>query len=103
MYVFPVFKVPEMLIYVVNRVHWLRARAQQQRWGEEVVLVRYEMQWTVRSFIHKMEQWDGRAVGVKEAGAVAYAARQSAVWRALAQNANRSFAAANSSYRSIAI
>ena len=29
---------------LVKRVHWLRARAQKDRWSEECMLVRYEME-----------------------------------------------------------
>jgi hypothetical protein len=41
----------------VQRVHWLRARAQKARWQEEVTLLGYEMQWTVRYYMHMSERW----------------------------------------------
>ena len=38
-------------------VHWLRLQAQRNQWREEFLLVTYEMQWTVRYFIHHSQQW----------------------------------------------
>jgi hypothetical protein len=41
----------------VQRVHWLRARAQKNRWQEEFTLVKYEMEWTSRFFLYRAEEW----------------------------------------------
>lgn len=42
----------------VRRIHWLRARAQLMRWKEQVTLISYEMQWTVRYFSYMSHKWD---------------------------------------------
>ncbi|KAF8962368.1 hypothetical protein BDZ97DRAFT_1759410 [Flammula alnicola] len=39
------------------RVNWLRARAQNNRWAEELNLTKHEMQWTVRWYVHMAEKW----------------------------------------------
>lgn len=86
---------------LVQRVHWLRGRAQKLRWEEEVILVGYEMQWTVRFFVHKQEVWERRRVmanGNQATGPAAYAARKAAMWGWMAQDANHSFIRANSGY-----
>ncbi|KAF8150124.1 hypothetical protein B0H34DRAFT_826383 [Crassisporium funariophilum] len=60
-----------------KHVHWLRARALNHRWHEEVVLVTYEMQWTVRYFLHQCKQWqEGADNPDVSAGARSYAVRQ---------------------------
>jgi hypothetical protein len=85
-----------MIIYLVQRVHWLHARVRRLRWQEEVVLVGYEMQWTVCYFLHNMQVWENR----RDAGAgpAAYAARKSAMWHSMACNADHLFSTVNSSY-----
>ncbi|KAF8170801.1 hypothetical protein BJ912DRAFT_860947 [Pholiota molesta] len=77
-----------------RRVHWLRARAQHERWREERTLVRYEMEWTVRYFLFKSKGWLEAAENRRRSptlGATAYAHRQSASWRQLALKADRAF------------
>jgi hypothetical protein len=92
-----------LLIYsIVQRVHWLRARAQFLRWQEEVTLINYEMQWTVRFFIHKSRSWAeivDRANSPK-AGGLAYARRKHAMWEGLARKADRTFTLLNAAYKS---
>jgi hypothetical protein len=68
----------------VNRVHWLRARAQKQRWAEEFTLVGYEMTWTVNYFLHQSAIWEDRGNTAHKPGAVAYAAKKAAMWRSMA-------------------
>ena len=76
----------------VKRVHWLHARAQKHRWHEEVILVMYEMQWTVRYFLHRSQTWQKGAEGhTISASGQAYALRQSALWRKLADVADSVF------------
>ena len=83
----------------VQRVHWLRARAQNGRWNEETILVGYEMRWTVRYFLHKAEQWDHLGAGNESSGLApgpaAYAARKAAMWRWVASKAKKHFVRAN--------
>ena len=64
-----------------------------KRWNEEVILVGYEMEWTVRYFLHQAEVWKHRGTIVaidvtSQAGRRAYAARKSAMWQGLALVAN---------------
>ena len=75
--------IPEhhFLYSLVKCIHWLRAQAQKDRWHEEVVLVTYEMQWTVCYFIDRRNKWkEGAECLTMSPGAVAYASRQSNVW-----------------------
>jgi hypothetical protein len=81
---------------IVQRVHWLRARAQSGRWNEEVILVTYEMQWTVRYFLHQAQRWDHLAASEDEGGRsacgpAAYARRKAAMWRWLALKGRKRF------------
>jgi hypothetical protein len=84
---------------VVQRVHWLRARAQKNRWQEELILVGYEMEWTTRYFLHRAGNW--KAMLVQEdlpVGPKAYAARQAAQWEDLAFDAEQAFRIVNRKY-----
>lgn len=83
-------------MFVVQRVHWLRARAQKHRWEEEVVLVGHEMEWTVRYFLYNKKLWNGQK-GC-QGGAGAYAARAAAMWHAMAKQAEDKFTSVNISY-----
>ncbi|KIM39386.1 hypothetical protein M413DRAFT_74977, partial [Hebeloma cylindrosporum] len=88
----------------VKRVHWLRARAQEMRWQEEVILVEHEMEWTVRYFLHKMDYWRAPPPPDREppsSGAAAYAARKCAMWHDLALYADKSFKNVNINYKSL--
>ncbi|KAF9546258.1 hypothetical protein CPC08DRAFT_649119 [Agrocybe pediades] len=104
-------------LMMVDRVHWLRARAQADRWREERLLVTYEMQWTVRSFLHKCTNWRkaceptapvlgapgvlAKASAPRDSpGARAYAERQANTWLALAVLSDRQFKIANKYYKS---
>lgn len=81
---------------LVQRIHWLRARAQLHRWGEEKVLVQYEMQWTVRYFLNEAKNWNKISLNSNlSPGAIAYAARQTATWLSRAAEANNAFKLAN--------
>jgi hypothetical protein len=68
------------------------------RWGEEVMLVGYEMVWTIRHFAHNMEVWEQRGKDGEHPGATAYAARKAAMWGGMAADADRAFAMVNNSY-----
>lgn len=77
----------------VRRIHWLRGRASAQRWAEETMLVPYEMQWTVRYFMHKSNFWDSELCRgtTLTAGARAYAERKKMMWRHMAEFADKEF------------
>lgn len=82
----------------VNRVHWIRARAQRNRWKEEYTLVEYEMQWTVRYYLHCAKGWESRALSSREAGdagATSYAYRKQNMWIGMAQSADSQFSLVN--------
>jgi hypothetical protein len=84
---------------LVTRIHWLRARAQKDRWHEEVVLVTYEMQWTVRFFLHRTTKWEEAACTVAVSpGAKAYALRQAKMWKTLAESADKVFESTTCDY-----
>ncbi|KXN85431.1 hypothetical protein AN958_11167 [Leucoagaricus sp. SymC.cos] len=82
-----------------NRIHYIHARAQKMRWEEEVILVKYEMEWTARFFIYQSVLWKGRHQEANTAGVAAYAARKSAIWYSMAKIADASFATANEDYK----
>jgi len=87
--------------FLVQRVHWLRARAQHHRWQEEKTLLRYEMQWTVRYFLYESEKWKKHCDSDCSPGAKAYASRQSATWAGRAVSANSKFAKLTPSHVSL--
>ena len=89
-------------IFTVRRVHWLRARAQKHRWDEECTLVRYEMEWTVRYFLHKNRFWQSAPTAdlTQVPGQAAYAHRKAAMWDKLARDADHSFKNINKNYKS---
>ena len=90
------------ICFPVQRVHWLQARAQKDRWMEELLLVKYEMQWSTRYFLHKARQWQDRFhIPDTDAGPKAYAAQQSSQWKYLALGADAMFRLANSEYTSL--
>lgn len=83
----------------VQRIHWLRARAQWYRWKEETQLVQYEMQWTVRYFLHESHRWKERSLNPSVLdGPKAYAARQSDIWYGRAAAADKYFKLSNKSH-----
>lgn len=67
-------------------------------------MVRYEMQRTVRFFLHKSNYWaqalspEGRNLSP---GAAAYANRKLVMWRDLARYADQSFKNVNINYKSL--
>ncbi|KAF8149042.1 hypothetical protein B0H34DRAFT_758043 [Crassisporium funariophilum] len=84
-----------------KHVHWLRARALNHRWHEEVVFVTYEMQWTVCYFLHQCKQWqEGADDPDVSAGARSYAVRQVRRWRQFADGANLVFTRTTDHYLS---
>ncbi|KAF8799621.1 hypothetical protein BYT27DRAFT_7227787 [Phlegmacium glaucopus] len=79
-------------VHEFKQVHWLRARAQKNRWKEEQILVGYEMEWSVRYFLYRAKVWEERCnVAALSPGAIAYAARQNARWQQVAVAAESLF------------
>ncbi|KAF8805732.1 hypothetical protein BYT27DRAFT_7224692 [Phlegmacium glaucopus] len=81
-----------------RQVHWLRAHAQKNRWEEELILVTYEMQWTVCYFVQAHEWTSGLPNVDVSASAKVYAARQETIWQRLALAADWAFWQVNSQY-----
>ncbi|KAG1721336.1 hypothetical protein EDB19DRAFT_1646559, partial [Suillus lakei] len=74
--------------------HWLRAKALQDRWKEEMILVQLEMDWTCNCFLWKATQWGDRMQEslVKHLlGHACYLGRQSQMYSLLAQAAQAAF------------
>ena len=89
-----------LLIYKVFRVHWLRARAQKQRWAEELILVKHEMQWTLNFYMYTAQRWQTRRdmpqpewerQSRPNRGRRAYAEKQIAMWNSLAEVSENAF------------
>lgn len=90
------FTLPSLQLYTINivyRVHWLRAKAKRDRAYEQTVLVPSEMDWTVAYFRHRAKVWSARqdSISVNQAGHMAYAAKQLAMWDAFAARAHLEF------------
>ncbi|KAH9477050.1 hypothetical protein JR316_0010966 [Psilocybe cubensis] len=45
---------------LIFRLNWLRARAQRNRWQEELALTKKEMEWTVRFYVYMAKTWCAR-------------------------------------------
>ncbi|KAG1720913.1 uncharacterized protein EDB91DRAFT_1256780 [Suillus paluster] len=76
------------------RVNWLRTKALRDRWNEEVILVKHEMQWSINFFNHKAKQWLSHmdtATSAGLTGHTCYAARQSHIYHQLAGHAEDTF------------
>ncbi|KAG1839869.1 hypothetical protein C8R48DRAFT_621358, partial [Suillus tomentosus] len=76
------------------RVHWLRAKALKDRWAEEMLLVRHEMDWTCNFFLHKAAEWKCLGAVAKEdnkQGSMAYTGRQEKIYESLLEEARQAF------------
>lgn len=76
------------LIPLVYRVNWLKAKARVDRWEEEFILVKNEMQWTILWFRHHANLWKERSErndGNLPMGHKAYAVKQQKLYNAFAE------------------
>ncbi|KAF9490610.1 hypothetical protein BDN71DRAFT_1592744 [Pleurotus eryngii] len=73
-----------------NRVLYLKSRALASCWREELLLVKYEMEWTVRYFKHNHDIWVDQSSN-SSPGAKAYAQRKAAQYLRQAQVAEGEF------------
>lgn len=87
-----------LLMNLVYRVHWLKARARRDRCQEEVAIVRREMDSVCRAFHHWENEWQERArtsavvdPDALHAGQAAYACRLSHMWSVMAKDAQLRF------------
>jgi hypothetical protein len=74
---------------IVNRVHWLRAKAQLERWQEEQYSIRNEAVWVPAYFHAKAEcwrSWIALATQAKLPGHMAYASRQAHAWEEMSRS-----------------
>lgn len=83
------------LIYLVYRVNWLRAKSRVDRWNEELLLVKHEMEWTTLWFQHQANKWSEhskRNDNDLPKGHKAYASKQQKLWSAFYKKASERFA-----------
>ncbi|THU86296.1 hypothetical protein K435DRAFT_868422 [Dendrothele bispora CBS 962.96] len=74
------------------KVNYLRAKARWDRWKEEKVLVKKEMEWRVAWFDHAQEVWMEREMSADlSKGAKVYAAVQAEKWRMFAWRSRLAF------------
>ena len=72
----------------------------EDRWEEELTLVKYEMEWTARFFGYRANQWQKRFLQADlQSGPKAYVAQQAAQWSQMASNAHQLFEKVNGDYQ----
>ncbi|KAI9428667.1 hypothetical protein BJY52DRAFT_1200843 [Lactarius psammicola] len=75
-----------------NRVHWLRAKAQFQRWMEEQASLHNEAEWVSAYFYAKAEQWKvlmSKVAQRSQHGHKAYASQQMYLWEELSRSSEK--------------
>ena len=80
--------------HTVYRVNWLRAKARYARWCEEEVLLRTEMDSSMRWHRHQNSEWLRRVESANSAGLPgheAYARKQAFLWGRLFGKAEGTF------------
>jgi hypothetical protein len=80
--------------YLVYRVNWLRAKARVDRWQEELILVKHEMQWTILWFQNQADLWRERSEredGNLPIGHKAYAKKQQKLWNMFQKKSSERF------------
>jgi len=80
----------------VYRVHWLKAKAQRDRWKEEIKFLYHEMDFCVNFMEHQEGLWNDRtsdasANSPADSGLHCYAMRQAGMWRTMAAQARQEF------------
>ena len=78
----------------VYHINWLRVKAQQDRWYEELKLVQNEMKFIVLWFQHQKWEWERRQNGSKADGCEGhriYACRQVDLWQRFEERAKKQF------------
>ncbi|KAI9443671.1 hypothetical protein BJY52DRAFT_1102431, partial [Lactarius psammicola] len=76
----------------VNRVHWLRAKAQFQRWMEEQASLHNEAEWVPAYFHAKAEQWKvliSKVAQRSQHGHKSYASQQMYLWEELSRSSEK--------------
>ena len=76
----------------VYRIHWIHARAQRNRWSEELNLTEHEMEWTVRFYMYMAKLWASqRDANAGDPGLCAYAEQLMDMWNELGRIVDRLF------------
>lgn len=107
MYVIFIFNKPYLyhlfnLNFTVYRIHWLRARAEKNRWSEELYLTEHEMVWTVKYYMYMAKLWEKRRMEyIHNQGLKAYAEQQIALWNDLGRVTQNLFRRVNFSHSQI--
>ena len=81
-------------IFLVYRVNWLRAKARVDRWQEERILVKHEMQWTILWFQFQANLWRERSErvdGILPVGHQSYAKKQQKLWNVFERKSTEKF------------
>lgn len=87
---------------IVYCVHWLKAKARMNRWGEDKALTLSEMVWVPLFFIHQADEWHSRSLKDGEAsnsGKACYARKMESMWRQLHVDAETRFQDARTALR----
>src|SRR5882724_5080199 len=74
----------------VYRVNWLRAKAQMDRWQEEVTLIQNEIRWMHLWLVYHRNIWEGRATKCEQEGLKGHACypwKQVWMWERMANEA----------------
>jgi hypothetical protein len=77
---------------IVERVHWLRAKAQFQRWIEEQASIHNEAEWVPAYFHTRSEKWKVLmtiARQQQQCGHEAYASQQMHSWEELSMSSKK--------------
>ena len=67
------------------RVNWLRAKSRRDRWREENVLLKSELEWSWRFFLHQEGKWRERSTFAL-GGWRCYALKQVYTWKYFAES-----------------
>ena len=82
------YMISNCLYGIVNRVHWLRSKAQFERWKEEQDSIHNEAVWVPAYFRGRSDCWKAWmdiAAQEMRPGHAAYASRQSHAWEELSR------------------
>lgn len=71
----------------VYRVNWLRSKARRDRWQEELILLRLEMEWTRNYYLHQVGLWRNIAVNSEAEGPQCFALAKVEMWEQLHSHA----------------
>ncbi|KAF8908067.1 hypothetical protein CPB84DRAFT_1744272 [Gymnopilus junonius] len=84
------------------RLNWLCARAQKNRWAEELELTKHEMEWTIRFYMYMATTWQSHQDSATQlsSGHRAYAEKQIDMWNELGHVSEAMFKHLNTAFTS---